>query len=348
MADNGCSCGNPLFKAAEIKRQDRRVEQERRLEHEDFVLDKKKEAILKRKKELDDTNNERKDDLIWNSYSKWDVWEAERAEKDRREAVESKRKSMEAAAKDRASMMMGCHDKSKERAVFELSTAKKFEACRRFKKEGAAFFEEGQFFRSAAAYRKILVYLNYTFPDTPEETKEFDALKISSELNIAACKLKTGQYDEVIRCCSQVLNVDPKNVKALLRRARGHRLSDDFEASARDLKAAIEISPTNKTLRRELETLKSQQKGYRAESKRVSAAMFGGEAAGDDAAENGVRQRKAPSRPSVTRKSGRKIPFELAEEEAAATDRSSRSLLVALCLLGASVALFGGALAFRR
>ena len=43
--------------------------------------------------------------------------------------VESKRKRMEENEKMRA-MQMGCHDKSKERAIFEMSNEDKFENCR--------------------------------------------------------------------------------------------------------------------------------------------------------------------------------------------------------------------------
>ena len=250
------------------------VREQRRIEHHDFVLEKKI-TTLKRKKDKAEQNasSVESKDVVWNSYAKWDIWDAEKCAENQREEIESRKQRMKNANKERA-MQMGCHDKSRERAIFELSTKKKLAACRRFKREGAAYFEEGQFFRSAAAYRRVLIYLNYTFPDDLKEKQEYEKLQESSELNISACKLKTGEYQEAIQLCDRVLQSNPKSVKALLRRARAFRLSDEYGKSMGDLNRAIEIAPTNKALRREMDALKDQMKVYKEESRRLSAAMF--------------------------------------------------------------------------
>ena len=47
-------------------------------------------------------------------------------------------------------------------------------------------------------------------------------MKSSCLLNRAACCLKTGEYEGVIRDCSQVIEDDFNNVKALFRRGQAH------------------------------------------------------------------------------------------------------------------------------
>jgi len=192
---------------------------------------------------------------LWDSYNKWDIWQEKQNADEQREQVESKRKKMEETEKARA-MQMGCHDKSKERAIFEMSNEDKFESCRVFKREGMTYFREGQFFRAW------------------KEEKIYDDLSNSSELNMAACKLKIQDYPEVIRHCDSVLRSNSKCVRALLRRSQAYRLSDHFDNAMKDLRNALTIEPSNASLIHEMEALKGQIRGYKNASKKMSAAMF--------------------------------------------------------------------------
>ena len=114
----------------------------------------------------------------------------------------------------------------------------------------------------------------YTFPGNEKEQKIYDELMNSSELNMAACKLKTQNYPEVIQHCTSVLRTNSKCVKALLRRSRAYRLSDHFDKAMEDLRVAIEAEPSNERLIQERDALKGQIRGYKAASKKMSAAMF--------------------------------------------------------------------------
>ena len=267
---SGCGCDeNPIFKAAKEHRKEEQKKTFRKLEHENYVLDKKERNFEERSKALEEKDCEN----IWASYNKWDLWQAKQNAEEKRERVESKRKRMEESEKMRA-MQMGCHDKSKERAIFEMSNEDKFETCRVFKREGMVYYTEGQFYRSCASFRKITVYLAYTFPDNKEEEKIYNDLMNSSELNMAACKLKTQDYPEVIQHCTSVLRTNKKCVKALLRRSRAYRLSDHFDKALEDLRVAIEVEPSNKILLQEREMLNGQIRGYKNASKKMSAAMF--------------------------------------------------------------------------
>lgn len=276
-------CSNPLFNTADRFKQEQNEKKKRELEHQQFLLNRKTAATAKRlqtkakdaKSDIltDEQKNEGRKDL-WASYNKWDIWQTERNYEDKRAEIGAKESVMEEAMKQRA-MQMGCHDKSKERAVFELSTEKKLAACRSFQREGRTYYREGQFFRAAAAYRKVIVYLNYTFPEEEPQRQVADTLRQSSLSNLAACKLKTGHFAEAIEFCNQVLSADPDHAKALLRRARANRNLHHYDTAMRDLKRILAGTPKNAATLRELETLRLQIKGYRSESRRVSAAMFG-------------------------------------------------------------------------
>jgi tetratricopeptide (TPR) repeat protein len=86
-------------------------------------------------------------------------------------------------------------------------------------------------------------------------------------LNIAACNLKLKEYDVAILACDEALTIDPKNVKALYRKARAHILPinagkkfnnsyfsgvDDLETSLKSLTMAIEFEPDNHIVEKEI------------------------------------------------------------------------------------------------
>lgn len=73
-------------------------------------------------------------------------------------------------------------------------------------------------------------------------------LKITCNLNIAACKLKLKDYKEAERLCTEVLEIDSKNVKALYRRAQAYIHLVELDLAEVDIKKAIEIDPDNRYL----------------------------------------------------------------------------------------------------
>ena len=215
---------------------------------------------------------------------------------------------------------------------YELSTSDKIRDCQRFKLAGNFFYREGQFFRAAERYRKvcivaavphqwgvavqtgthgcicaqILVYFEYAFPDTPEDEATLLGLRRHALLNLAACKLRTKQYDDCInfatqvrgcaclqglKCkrlaslstsrgtCPQALNIDSECVKALYRRAQAYRHRDAFEEALADITSAIRLAPGDTLLRRELALLRNKMAAYHRKSKRVFRVVIGGDGA---------------------------------------------------------------------
>lgn len=71
-------------------------------------------------------------------------------------------------------------------------------------------------------------------------------LKISCNLNNAACKLKLRDYKQAVKLCTKVLDFDSKNVKALYRRAQACIRLVDLDVAEMDIKKALEIDPDNR------------------------------------------------------------------------------------------------------
>lgn len=66
-------------------------------------------------------------------------------------------------------------------------------------------------------------------------------------LNIAACNIKTKDYDTALAACNEALKLDPYNLKGLYRRARSLSLPinasvEDFRTALVDLKRILEIT----------------------------------------------------------------------------------------------------------
>lgn len=67
-------------------------------------------------------------------------------------------------------------------------------------------------------------------------------------LNIAACNLKTKEFEESYAACNEALKLDPYNIKALYRRARSKSLPinsgvEEFRLALTDLKRVLEMDP---------------------------------------------------------------------------------------------------------
>jgi hypothetical protein len=96
------------------------------------------------------------------------------------------------------------HDHSDEIKVYKLPTLTKLAACEAFKIVGLGYFQETQWKRAHLQFQKILVYLDYTFPSSPEEEHLALVLRRGALLNSCVCVLKQGELREAIKLANQV------------------------------------------------------------------------------------------------------------------------------------------------
>lgn len=121
----------------------------------------------------------------------------------------------------------------------------------------ARLFREGRPALAVQRYSGIVNFLDYPDQLFSDEATRAHAreLKLVCQLNRAACLLKTGDAKRAAVCCTGVLAHDPRNAKALFRRASAHIEMQMFDDALGDIRQCCEIQPQNKDARRLLQGL---------------------------------------------------------------------------------------------
>lgn len=151
----------------------------------------------------------------------------------------------------------------KEKESWDLKTnIEKIEAAAKKKDEGNVWFKMGKYAKASKRYEKAAKYIEYDSSFNEDEKKQSKALKVSSKLNNAACKLKMKEYREAEKLCTKVLELESTNVKALYRRAQAYIELVDLELAELDVKKALEIDPDNRDVKLVYKTLKERMREY--------------------------------------------------------------------------------------
>ncbi|GAU27351.1 hypothetical protein TSUD_05770 [Trifolium subterraneum] len=157
-----------------------------------------------------------------------------------------------------------------EKAPWELNNNEKFEVAGRKKEEGNLLFKSGKYQRAAKKYDKAADFVSEDGSFGDDEQKLAKSLRISCWLNGAACCLKLNDFPGAIKLCTQVLDVEFHNVKALYRRAQAYIETGDFLLADVDIKKALEVDPQN----REVKVLKMKLKQLQADSDKKDAKLY--------------------------------------------------------------------------
>jgi valyl-tRNA synthetase len=119
-------------------------------------------------------------------------------------------------------------------------------------------FGEQKFTEAESCYQEILTTLNSL--EHGVEDEKIKELTIIIKSNLAACFLKLASFERAKQECTEVLELDPKNVKCLLRRAKAHESLENYEEAIKDLKIALEIQPDSDATKESLAKLDELQK----------------------------------------------------------------------------------------
>jgi len=102
----------------------------------------------------------------------------------------------------------------------------------RFKEQGDAKYKNANFEEAIVYYTKCLEALQ-------SEGKSGSDLALKAYANRAACYKQISNFDGVISDCSAVLEVDPENVKALIRRAQAFEGVERYRFALQDVKTVL-------------------------------------------------------------------------------------------------------------
>lgn len=162
----------------------------------------------------------------------------------------------------------------KDKESWDMNTEEKIDAAGKKKDEGNALFKAGKYTRASKRYEKAAKFIEYDTSFSEEEKKQSKALKISCNLNNAACKLKLKDYKQAEKLCTKVLELESTNVKALYRRAQAYMNMADLDLAEFDIKKALEIDPNNREVKLEYKTLKEKVKEFNKKDAKFYGNMF--------------------------------------------------------------------------
>ncbi|KAE9603026.1 hypothetical protein Lal_00012788 [Lupinus albus] len=162
----------------------------------------------------------------------------------------------------------------KEKESWDLNTQEKIEAAGKKKEEGNVLFKAGKYERASKRYEKAIKFIEYDSSFSDEEKQKSKVLKITCNLNNAACKLKLKNYKEAEKLCTKVLELDSRNVKALYRRAQAYIQLVDLDLAEIDIKKALEIEPDNRDVKMEYKILKEKVREYNKKDAQFYGSIF--------------------------------------------------------------------------
>ena len=141
--------------------------------------------------------------------------------------------------------------------------------CYEEKAKGNELYKEGLIFvkhtkgknditQACAHYAKALAKLE---PEYDASIAEHRELKRDILLNLAAGGLKLETYDQVISCCTEIIqNIDPTSCKARYRRALAYQGLTQLEAAKKDLEDALALNNKDSGIRKALKDVISRLK----------------------------------------------------------------------------------------
>ncbi|XP_076376321.1 cyclophilin 40 [Megalopta genalis] len=151
------------------------------------------------------------------------------------------------------------------------------EVIQKIKDSGNYYFSKKNYVDAGRKYKKALRYYKWMTKtvDTSNSSDELMTnIKIVILLNLAAVKLKKKKYREALKLCTDVLQMDKNNSKALFRKSQAYMGLNEYDYGLRELKQALQGSPNNKDILMEMEKVKKVMDSYLVLEKASCQRMF--------------------------------------------------------------------------
>lgn len=164
-----------------------------------------------------------------------------------------------------------------ERATdsWKLEPEEKIDIAIRYKTKGNELYRADKIGLAGSQYSKAVRMLISIGPvESPELTARILELRIASLSNLAACRMKVGQFHLVTECCSKVLKDDPNHVKCLFRRGQAYVELNDFDLAKSDLLKVKTLDPANLSIDSVLKKLQTKIEAKNAYYHNALKKMF--------------------------------------------------------------------------
>ncbi|XP_052849584.1 AH receptor-interacting protein [Drosophila gunungcola] len=165
-----------------------------------------------------------------------------------------------------------------EKERWQMSDDEKMLATSTLRERGNNFYKASRYAEAETCYREavgIVEQLMLKEKPHDEEWQELAAIKTPLLLNYAQCRLIAGDFYAVIEHCNEVLNLDPRNVKALFRRAKAHAGAWNPTQARRDFLDALALDGSLKTtVSKELKAIEDQQQARNVQDRIHMQKLF--------------------------------------------------------------------------
>jgi tetratricopeptide (TPR) repeat protein len=149
----------------------------------------------------------------------------------------------------------------KEKNPHEMSAEEKLGYAESRRSIGKELFAAGKYRSALTHYERALSVLNQLDSrsiTTENQQRSLDLVSLM-QLNSANCKWKLKDYAGVVTLCSAVLHKDPRNTKALFRRAEALKLREEFLEARKDYSRLINSAENNLEVEESVRSLCSKQ-----------------------------------------------------------------------------------------
>eukprot|EP00746_Dinoflagellata_sp_MGD_P067169 gnl/MRDRNA2_/MRDRNA2_27736_c0_seq2.p1 gnl/MRDRNA2_/MRDRNA2_27736_c0~~gnl/MRDRNA2_/MRDRNA2_27736_c0_seq2.p1 ORF type:complete len:270 (+),score=74.12 gnl/MRDRNA2_/MRDRNA2_27736_c0_seq2:114-923(+) len=161
------------------------------------------------------------------------------------------------------------------------------------KNVGAALFKQKRVQLAMQRYKAVSDLFEFidSWKDESKKEKAKEARRMC-ELNKALCALKLLDHSTAKECCDKVIKEEPRNVKALYRRASAQLGLKEYLDAMKDLSVLLEVEPGNSEAKRLLQEARASQKKADRAQKDMFAKMVSGLGRGKEDPRTGFQEKQ--------------------------------------------------------
>lgn len=139
---------------------------------------------------------------------------------------------------------------------------------------GNEHFMSHHYAKASRCYNTAVRLLEGVMLKDEEEETAWKADLVRLKLNQALVSLRQTHSRVALRYCGEVLEYDPKNVKAFYRSGQAYKQLGEFDKAKENYLIALKAAPKNLVIRREIEDLNRVVTDHKARERKICKKMF--------------------------------------------------------------------------